>query len=53
MGHRYILHLFIAEGIDKLRASEPCEASVKKRKKKETSKNCTFTGEELSTHYTD
>ena len=43
-------------GLDKLRASEPCEsreASVKKKKKGNASKNCKFTDEELSTHYTD
>ena len=41
-------------GLDKLQASEPCksrEASVKKRGN--TSKNCKFTDEELSTHYAD
>ena len=38
-------------GLDKLRASEQCESPVKK--KGNTSKNCKFTDEELSTHYTD
>ena len=38
-------------GLDKLRASEPCESPVKKNGN--TSKNCKFTDEELSTHYTD
>ena len=47
---------YIALGLDKLRASEPCEsreASVKKKEKGNTGKNCKFTDEVLSTHYTD
>ena len=40
-------------GLDKLQASEPCESREASVKKGNTSKNCKFTDEELSTHCTD
>ena len=54
LGACYPLRPTVSTGLDKLRASEPCEsreASVKK--KRNPSKNCKFTDEELSTYYTD
>ena len=41
-------------GLDKLLASEMrVTRGISKKKKGNTSKNCKFTDEELSTHYTD